>query len=792
MNSKSTITKKTVYKVAGAVLLLSLLTAYWISIPSKLFTNPTSTVIEDKTGVLLGAKIADDGQWRFPHNSYVPEKFKLAIVEFEDRHFYKHPGFNPFSLLRATYQNIRSGKIVSGGSTLTMQVIRLSRKGKARSIPEKIREIILATRLELSSSKAEILSMYASNAPFGGNVVGLDAASWRYYGRSPDRLSWSEIATLAVLPNAPSLIYPGKNQQKLLMKRDVLLDKLLARGYLDTISCELAKTEPLPGKPLPLPQLAPHLLTRVYFEKNGERVRTTLDSDLQRSANEIVESHHEKLIHNKIYNAAAIVVEVATGNVLAYVGNTRNPGRQEHGSDVDIITSPRSSGSILKPILYAAMLDASEILPNTLVPDIPVQISGYSPKNFSMSYDGAVPASRALYRSLNVPAVKMLQQYGVHRFYDLLKNLDMQTLSFPVDHYGLSLILGGAETTLWDLAGIFSSFSRVLNNYYQYNGKYLMSDWHGPLFYFNDSGSPVNKPEHFQEKGILRASSIWLTYKALLEVNRPQGLAGWQSFSSTRRIAWKTGTSFGFRDAWAVGTTPEYVVAVWVGNADGEGRSGLIGVTAAAPVMFDIFNVLPSAGWFDQPFDEMVSVPVCRLSGHRASAICEPIDTVWIQQSGLQTPSCPYHILIHLDKDEKARVTSDCYEPSMMVHKPWFVLPPAIAWYYKAKKPFYRPLPPFHNDCINAATGTVMEFIYPTTNTKLFLPKDLDGVLGRIILEAAHRDADAVIYWHLDDEYIGMTKQIHRLSIQPTAGEHIITLVDDRGNSINKKVEVVR
>ncbi|MCK5839501.1 MAG: transglycosylase domain-containing protein, partial [Bacteroidales bacterium] len=261
MNSNKTITKKAVYKVAGAVLLLSLLTVYWISLPSGLFSNPTSTVIEDKTGVLLGAKIADDGQWRFPHNSYVPEKFKLAIIEFEDRHFYKHPGFNSFSLLRAAYQNIKSGRIVSGGSTLTMQVIRLSRKGKPRTILEKIREIVLATRLELSNSKSEILSMYASNAPFGGNVVGLDAASWRYYGRNPDRLSWSEMATLAVLPNAPSLIYPGKNQQKLLIKRDALLDKLLAQGYLDTISCELAKTEPLPGKPLPLPQLAPHLLT---------------------------------------------------------------------------------------------------------------------------------------------------------------------------------------------------------------------------------------------------------------------------------------------------------------------------------------------------------------------------------------------------------------------------------------------------------------------------------------------------------------------------------------------------
>jgi len=781
---------KSVLKIIGIILLLTLLIIYWLCLPSKLFNNPTSTVIEDRTGLLLGAKIANDGQWRFPYNTNVPEKFKIAILEFEDRHFYKHPGINPISLIRATFQNIKSWRIISGGSTLTMQVIRLSSRGKPRTIFEKVREIILATRLELTYSKNKILSLYASNAPFGGNVVGLDAASWRYYGRSPEDLSWSEVATLAVLPNAPSLIYPGRNRKDLLIKRNNLLDRLLTGGYLDTVSCELAKAEPLPGKPLPLDQSAPHLLTKLYLTNKGERIRTTLNYELQNSVNEIVQYHNKMLKHSEIHNAAAIVVEVETGNVLAYMGNTRNPHQPEHGGDVDIITAPRSSGSILKPVLYAAMLDAGEILPNTLIPDIPTQISGYIPKNFSLGFDGAVPASKALSRSLNVPAVKMLQQYGVFRFYDLLKKLDMQTLSFSADHYGLSLILGGAETTLWDLAGIYSSFSRVINHFYEYNGRYADADWHKPVYILDSKGEPENDPVQFNDKGILNASSVWLTYQALLEVNRPDELAGWRSFTSTRKIAWKTGTSFGFRDAWAVGTTSKYVVAVWAGNADGEGRSGLTGVSVAAPVMFDIFNVLPSSGWFDPPYDEMVKMPVCRMSGYRASSICEPIDSIWIQRQGLKTPPCPYHKLVHLDKTGKCRVNSNCYDPLEMAHKSWFILPPVMEWYYKSKNPLYKPLPPFREDCLQNVYREPMEFIYPASNTRLYLPLELDGTLGSIVLEVAHHDPDAIIYWHLNNEYIGLTKHLHQLAIQPEAGTHLITIVDNKGNTISKRIEI--
>ena len=759
-------------------------------LPVRLFDNPTSTVIEDRNGMLLGAKIADDGQWRFPYNDNVPEKFKKALLLFEDRYFYYHPGVNLQSLFRALIQNIKAGKIVSGGSTISMQVIRLSRKGKARTIPEKFIEIILASRLEFSKSKNEILALYSSNAPFGGNVVGLDAAAWRYFGVNPENLSWAEAATLAVLPNSPSLIHPGRNRKKLLEKRNRLLERLTENNIIDPTICKLSKAEPLPGRPLPLPQLAPHLLTRVYLANNGERVRTTLDANLQMSVNEIVERHHNILKSNEIHNAAAIVISVEKGNVLAYAGNTQNQSKPEYGGDVDVIISPRSTGSLLKPVLFAAMLNEGEILPNTLIPDIPTQIAGYMPKNYNMAYDGVVPATKALSRSLNVPAVRMLQQYGVSKFHYLLKKLGMNTLVFSPEHYGLSLILGGAEGSLWDMAGVYASMARLVNNFYNLNGKYSDNDIHPPVFICNEEKKD-GKHDKLKENGLLSAASVWLTFNALVEVNRPEEEAGWKYFSSSEKIAWKTGTSFGFRDGWAIGTTSQYVVGVWVGNADGEGRPGLVGVATAAPLMFDIFDLLPSSEWFLQPFDEMSKIPVCRKSGHRATSICEPVDSVWVQLAGLKTGPCPYHRIIHLDSKEKYRVSGDCENVSDMVHRSWFVLPPVQEWYYKFGNHGYKILPPFRPDCVNKPENNSLQFIFPEPNSKIYVPLELDGSRGKVVFEAAHRFPSTIIYWHLDEQYLGQTMNYHQMEVSPRKGKHVITIVDENGESISINFEII-
>ncbi|HTF06514.1 MAG TPA: penicillin-binding protein 1C, partial [Bacteroidia bacterium] len=452
---------------------LILLTVWWFCLPAKLFSDPTSTVLLDRDGKLLGAKIANDGQWRFPERTTVPYKFAQCLIQFEDRQFYKHPGVNPVAIFRAVKQNVSNSKVVSGGSTITMQVIRMSRKNPPRTVWQKSIEIVMATRLEASYSKEAILAMYASNAPFGSNVVGIDAASWRFFGRSPEKLSWAESATLAVLPNAPSLIYPGKNQERLKDKRDRLLQRLVEAGIIDQPTCDLAVQEPLPGAPYPLPRLAPHLLDRASKDgHDGEIVESTIDLNLQERVNGVVQRHHSRLRANQIHNAAAIVIDVKTGEALAYVGNTSVPDgfavagtSDDHGYDVDVVNAPRSTGSILKPYLYCGMLTDGQLLPNTLVADVPTDIAGYNPENFDLAYDGVVPAHRALARSLNVPAVKMLQQYRVERFHNLLNKIGLTTVTRSPEDYGLSLILGGAEGKLWDLAGAYASMARTLNRY---------------------------------------------------------------------------------------------------------------------------------------------------------------------------------------------------------------------------------------------------------------------------------------------------------------------------------------
>lgn len=780
--------------IAGSSLMICALALFTFSLPERLFNEPYSTVIKAKDGELLSATIAKDGQWRFPETTSVPGKFSDALIAFEDKRFHSHYGVDFLSLARAVRQNLTGGRIVSGGSTITMQVIRISRKGKSRNIFQKIVEIALATRLELRYSKEEILGLYASHAPFGGNVVGLEAACWRYFGRDPNQLSWGEAALLAVLPNAPSLMHPGKNRNQLKEKRDWLLDKLVATGKVDSFTAALAKEEEIPAEPQALPRHARHLLTRAIKDNRAQKVvSSTVDYSLQVQAEKIIQHHHERLSANQIHNASAIIIEVSTGKVLAYVGNTDSNRREDH-ADVDVITAPRSTGSILKPFLFAAMLDEGKILPAMLLPDIPTIINGFSPKNFSMQYDGAVAANKALIRSLNIPAVHMLRTYRYEKFHSLLKNAGMNSLKRAPDHYGLSLILGGAEGTLWDIAGMYASMARTLNNYWEHPGKnrYARKDFHAPFYAATpESSDSQSVVMSLEENTLLSAAAIFQTFEALREVYRPGEETGWRYFASSKKIAWKTGTSFGFRDGWAVGVTPHYVVGVWVGNADGEGRPGLTGTEAAAPMMFDLFSHLKEDKWFRAPLQEMETVTVCRQSGYRNSAWCQDIDTIKICRAGLQSMPCPFHKLVHLSANGKFRVHNECESSDIMAKSSWFVLPPMQEYYFRQKNFSYKTLPPFRAGCQSASPLISMDLIYPKADSKIFIPRELNGAEGKVVFELAHSDPDAVVYWHLDGNFIGTTHRKHNLPLNPAQGPHSLTIVDGKGESINQSFFVI-
>ncbi|NJM80029.1 MAG: penicillin-binding protein 1C, partial [Flavobacterium sp.] len=724
---------------------LLLMVVYYFSLPKVLFTPNYTTVIESIEGQFIGAKIADDGQWRFPETDSISNKFKKCIVAFEDQHFYKHFGFNPISMYHAFLQNRKANKVVRGGSTLTQQVIRLHRDGKKRSYFEKLIEVILATRLEFRHSKEKILQLYAAHAPFGSNVVGLEMASWRYFGLQPHQLSWAEAATLAVLPNAPSLIYPGKNQQKLLTKRNRLLKKLFDDKTIDKDTYELALLESLPQKPFAVPQIAPHLLQKVAKEHKGEKIKTTLKFGVQERVNDIVSQYYNLYKQNQVYNISVLVVDVKTRNIIAYVGNS--PTDKNHQKDVDIIEAPRSTGSILKPFLYASMLDDGEILPNTLIPDIPTQISGYSPQNYDLTFDGAIPASRALARSLNIPAVLMLQGYSVTKFYEQLQKLKLRDVNRHPSNYGLSLILGGAETNLWDLCRAYSYMSGTLTNYSATQDEFRSNEL-ANLNY--NSAFKTDFGKYKREKNVLSAGAIWHTFNAMQEVNRPQGDEAWRFYDSSLKIAWKTGTSFGGRDAWAVGVTKDYVVGVWVGNATGEGRPLLTGVESAAPILFDVFRLFPKSNWFTIPYNDMEEKRVCKQSGYLAQDNCDT-SLQWIPKNDKKTKNCPFHKLIHVDKTEQFRVNSSCEKIDNIVAKPWFVLPPVMEWYYKSKHVDYVSLPQYKSDCVDINLEKKMDFIYPNPNTKIILTKNFEGEIQPVILKVAHSNSEAEVFWYLND-----------------------------------------
>jgi penicillin-binding protein 1C len=795
---------------AGALLVLG----FFLALPPERFPGDYSAAVYARGGELLGASVSRSGQWRLPPGaksgagSYATSKrFEAALVAYEDKHFYSHAGFDPGALVRAALQNERAGRIVSGGSTISMQVARLGRAGRERELGEKAIETLMAVRLELIHGKKGLLRLYAENAPFGGNVVGIEAASFRFFGRRPESLSWAEAATLAVLPNAPSVAHPGKNRELLQAKRDRLLRELLRERRISEADLELALVEPLPSEPYDLPSLAPQLVARFSTQITGggggelSRVVTTIDAPLQERASEALKRRSAALAEGGVYNGACIVARVDTGEVLAYVANVAPPVRDEssreyagddsgRGYAVDCIRAERSSGSLFKPFLYAAALEAGELGPRSLLPDLPTRYGSYEPENNLGTYSGAVRADEALARSLNVPFVRLLQSFGVERFHDILVSTGMTTLHRRAEDYGLTLILGGAETSLWEMAGRFAALARSAE----------MGSGPGASQVFDlgltrsELSSRVKRPDPFS------AGSAILTLDALTKVARPEEEAAWEDYASSRRIAWKTGTSFGYRDAWAIGVDGTFVAGVWFGNASGEGRPSLKGSAAAAPLLFDLFGILASGigsgpagrGIASGKFREGVlrEIEVCADSGWAAGPDCERTETVLVPAGAKALPLCPYCVSVALSSDGRYRVRAEDEAPGSVRIEKRFVLPPAIERFY-GNNLDYKRLPPWKPGSAQGASDRSLAIIAPEEGASIFIPTEITGRPGATVFSAAHRDADSVVFWTLDGVYLGQTRGKHSIEARPAAGEHVLTVTDASGRSQARRFTVL-
>lgn len=803
------------FRVALIVFIGCLILFLW-PLPRSIESTAYSSILFSRDGRILAASIASDHQWRFESTQNLPVKYRQSLLLFEDQHFYHHPGVNPFSILRAARNNIREGRVTSGGSTITMQLARLllqeadrqkDKKEKIkRGLIRKFREALLAIKLEWHYSKDDILILYANYAPFGGNIVGISAASWRYFGRPIERLSWAEAALLAVLPNSPSMMHLGRQRDALLKKRNRLLQRLLSENYLTKTDLQLALLEPLPEKPQYLPSVASHLLNhlRQKHPKQHQFI-STLDQTIQWNAHRILEQHAKRLANEGVHNLALVVIDHQKMETLAYVGNHAWRDQITYSPQVDIIQRPRSTGSILKPILYALMLQEGKLAPTSLLPDMPSLFNGYSPENYDREYRGAVPARYALAQSLNIPSVYMLRDYGIPHFHEKLQQMGISSLFRAADDYGLTLILGGAEASLWELTSVYArmvatakSGSGVEENHPELLLNKLATNLPVEEDKEVDSlalqGEESASGKNPGQKNIIHQGAAWLTLQALIEVTRPGADAHWKDFSNSQAIAWKTGTSYGLRDAWAIGSNGRYTIGVWAGNAGGEPATFLSGQQTAAPVMFDMFNSLQKVSWFEKPEHALKTILVCNDDGFLAAGQCEA-EEIQIPLESHFNKITPYHRSIHLDATQQYRVHGECESVANMHLRHWFVLPPAQEFYWRQQHADYKSLPAWRQDCQQNALAyeedQPIDIVYPYKTSRIYIPIDIDGHLGRVIVKAVHRNPDASLYWHIDDQYMGETRVFHDKTLLLEPGKHRITLVDKNGHQMSRIINVL-
>jgi Membrane carboxypeptidase/penicillin-binding protein PbpC len=380
----------------------------------------------------------------------------------------------------------------------------------------------------------------------------------------------------------------------------------------------------------------------------------------------------------------------------------------------------------------------------------------------------------------------MLREYGLDRFHKRVKELQLSGINHPADYYGLSLILGGAESSLWDITNAYAGMASTLNFFNASSSEYRTNEFVAPVYV---SGKEVAFGKKQNNVPVFNAGAIYHTLNALQNVNRPEGEVNWNFFSSAQPIAWKTGTSFGFKDAWAVGVTSQYAIGVWVGNADGEGRPGLTGIQAAAPILFDILETLPKNEWFAIPYDELEETELCAKSGHLAGVYCEEVSKEWIPKNGMRSTACTYHQRLFLNASETNQVNSSCYPLANMVQKNWFTLPPVLEYYYAPLHPEYKLLPAFAEGCLMEGEQK-MDFIFPKRNEAILLPKGFDENVNEVIFKLAHRSPETTVYWYLDNHYLGTTETFHELAIAPKPGTYILTVTDREGNELKQRVEI--
>ena len=717
----------------------------------KIFEDRYSVSVLDNNGKIMGVYLNKNEQWHLKSIDKIPEKLKTAVMVFEDKNFYSHNGVDFSAVIRALKDNIFE-KRRTGASTITMQAVKMVQP-KERSYFNKYLEIVHAFKLEKYYKKDEILKMYLNNAPYGGNIVGYKTASYMYFRKSPKELTWSEAALLAVLPNSPGLMNVEKNREKLIEKRNFLLKKLYDKNFINERQYRISLKEPVPDKRYSFPVLAPHLARRLVNENKDKKIiKSTIDSEIQKKTEKAVKDYSEFLKLSGINNTAVLIINNKNYKVTAYAGSQDFYDFENNGQ-VDGITAKRSPGSLLKPFLYAKVIDEGIAAPQSKIPDVPLYFSNFSPQNANKKYYGMVEMRDTLIKSLNIPFVELLKDYGEDKFFYFLKDI----LNFEdknPERYGLSLILGTKEFTMEEIGILYSG----LANYGNFkNLKYT---------------------EESTEEGrqLFTKGASYLTLITMRELERP----GMEKFYREKNpVSWKTGTSHGRRDGWAAGVTPEWTVVVWTGNFTGEGNPNLTGVYTGGNLLFNILKFLPKTEKeFVMPND-LEKIKVDRETGYRLKYDI-PYKEIFYPKDAKPLKVSPYYKKIFVNKNGEE---IDSRDESFNEREEKYILvyPLEVVNY------FVRENLDVSNIFSEKTAEKTIKFIYPKNNLKIIVPKDFDGEKSLIVKIVNIKNQE--IYWYVNKEYAGKSREKER-NFNFKKGNYEITVVSEKGETAKINFQV--
>jgi len=734
-----------------------------------------SQIVTAKDGTVLSGFLSPDDKWRMKTELHeITPDLQKAFIEKEDKYFYYHFGINPLAIGRALLQNIVKGKKVSGASTITMQVARLL-EPKKRTYTNKLKEVFRALQLEWKYSKQEILQLYLNLVPYGSNIEGVKAASLLYYNQLPNQLSIAQITALTIIPNRPTSLSLGKNNDKILQERNRWLKRFEEEGVFSGTVIADAVAEPFKAQRYKAPKMAVHFASWLHRKQpTTPIIHTTIQTDLQRKVEDITTTYCRSLQYLGIYNAAVLVLDNKTSEVAAYLGSP-NFYDMHHNGQVDGVRAYRSPGSALKPLIYGMAFDKGIITPKTKLLDVPVDFDGYTPENFNREFNGLITAEKALAVSLNVPAVSLLNEVGVKDMVQKLKQTQFQLVTHQQEILGLSLALGGCGVSLWEMVGLYASFA---------NGGVFQ-----PVKYQYDMPISHKQAAALSQQRILSPEANFMLTEILTKVERPAELPNsYEHNPKVPKIAWKTGTSYGRRDAWSIGFNQQYTVGVWVGNFSGEGRPELTGATIATPLLFKLFNVLSyNAGalWFQMPKSLDVR-PVCAETGKSPNQFCEHFVGDYFIAGVTDNQPCQHLKNVFVDTREVMSYCTHCLPTTNFKQVAYPNISPQLQVFYEQRAVAYRKIPPHNPDCTAIKEGKAPTIISPMHQRDYFI----DDQTTELLLQAQVDNDVKQLYWYIDDVFYKAAPPNSKVFFVPEKGKVKISCSDDKGRNSNIWVKV--